>query len=147
MPKYLNSNSSDTYVDGVVIPAGKTYETTRNFITLPTGVTKISDLPCYNPCVVSEIVSGSENDVEDVEVPTTYGGEGLDTYYIKVLGVVGSASISFNGVSEVDFGESILVVPGESHSWFVQGRKIVELNIKFLENSSKVKVDVSVSKV
>lgn len=154
MPVFKNTSDVDVVLEGVRIPArGGEHKTTSNFIELPEGVEKISDLPVWNPTIVSTVESGSSGTVS-VEIPDTYrldevsGAEmPLLGYVIVVRGLTGKATIKFNGVAVDVFGTVVTVVPGDYYKWTILQRKVEVIDITFVDASTSVKIDVSASRM
>ena len=150
MPTYLNNNADDVVLNGAIIAAGKTYPTTTNAITLPTGVTKILDTPYFSPMIVSQIVAGSSGETS-VSIPETFNGKPLNEFYLKLRCYGGSCTIKFNGANDGDFGTKLTLASGPNDSdvisWLCMSREIISVDITFLESGTKVKVDVSANKL
>jgi hypothetical protein len=149
MPVYYNANAFDVALEGCVVPAGKNFTTTSNLLAsqIPTGVTKLTDTPYWNPMIVSEVVSGSSG-TTSVTIPETYRGTPLTDYYLKLRCTSGQAKVNFNDAPDVDFGESLILLAGKSDDeviWLISDRDVFKVNIT-LTASTVVKVDVMVTK-
>ena len=139
MPTYKNNLNVDVALEGNSIPAGETLQTTVYYSSLPTGVTKESDLPSYNPIVVSATESGNLNDVATVNIPTVLNG-------IPIEGVEGSIYCADGGV-EIRFNDAsndppIVLGKGYTYNVGVRQRLINTIHLKFTAASSSVVINL-----
>ena len=88
MPKYLNSNTVDTFLGINRIGAGDIFETKEFFSSLPAGVTKLQDAPMFNPILDSAVITSTTTKT----VPAN-----VSSYGVRVYVQAGSCTVTLNG--------------------------------------------------
>jgi hypothetical protein len=76
------------YIDGQRIEAGETVRLTPYLTDLPSGVTKVDDAGCFNPIILSQVVTSPTT----ITVPTTIKGG----YQVGIFSQEGETSIKYN---------------------------------------------------
>jgi hypothetical protein len=125
MPKYLNSNAVDTMLGINRIPAGETFTTKEFFSTLPSGVTKVADVPFFNPILDSAVLSTTTTKT----IPA-----GASSYGIRVYCQAGLVNITLSNVANTPV---LYLVPGESWEMVMHNR-LVDTVILTISGTSPV---------
>lgn len=69
MPTYKNNTNLPITVQDIRFEARETIATETILARLPDGITKLSDLPLFNPTLISASYSGDTDDTEEIEIP------------------------------------------------------------------------------
>ena len=92
MPTYKNSlTTAVTTGDGIRVEPKSNEATVVWYPSLPTGITKVSDTPYYNPIISSELVTSTKT----ITVDTSLTGN----YQVEIYCITGSVSIQYNSAS------------------------------------------------
>lgn len=139
MPTYTNSGQNRAALkDGTQIGPGESLQKYENFLTLPAGVTKTSDLPVWNPVIISSRNTGNSG-TDTVTIPTAVNGKDVETFNLDIFCSAGRVSIKFNDSS---FSPPIILASGEGYSEEITFRKITSILVTYEVASSVCKVDV-----
>lgn len=82
MPKYTNGNNTSVDVEGIHFDPKETKETYQWLTTLPSGVTKVSDLPMYDTVILSQKITSPTS----VAIPASVKGN----YKISIYPTTGA---------------------------------------------------------
>lgn len=100
MPTYTNAATTDEYVDGQRIARNGGQISSAKYATTisdPVNVTKTSDLPYYNPVLISATYTVAAAATETITVPSTRtDGTTVQGYHITISCISGKANIFWN---------------------------------------------------
>lgn len=129
MPAYKNTTTTLAFLGGNRIEPGETIQTYEWFTALPTGITKTSDLPSYNPVIYSNSFTSDNS----VQLPDISG-----PFSVKLWVTTGEATVKFN----TSLMSPALVIPaGEKFERFFENRGIDSIIFTF-SGSSKMYVQI-----
>jgi hypothetical protein len=94
MPKYANANSTSVDVEGFHLDPLETKETYQWLTVLPSGVTKVSDSPYFDPTILSQKISSTTT----VNIPSTISG----SFRIRIYVASGEVGVKINSSGAVD---------------------------------------------
>jgi hypothetical protein len=140
MPAYKNNSTAIRFLlDGMKINPGQVVTNVNNFVTLPSGVSKVSELPVWNPVIVSSRHAGNASDSVIVILPTVINGENVNDYIINIFCSAGRVGVKFNTTS---FSPEQLLDLNEGYEEKIRYRKITKVIINFKIDNSICKIDV-----
>lgn len=138
MPAYRNTGTNRVVLpDGTPIAPGQTIQNINNFITLPTGVVKDSNLPVWNPAIISSRNAG-DSGTDEVSIPTSVNGKNVNEYHLDIYCVLGRVSIQFDDNS---FDPPIILEAGEGYKEDIRFRRVTKVFVTYLIASSVCKID------
>lgn len=118
MPTYANALTTDVVVESVYIPAGKSVQIGYYLSgTLPTGITKTSDLPLpYNPVKIDQQATD-----ETIAIPATMNVP----YMVSVTALSGNVTLKFNSASD----QAITILEGEKYQRTCWARSVNDIRV------------------
>lgn len=147
MPTYKNTSTAPIYFEGRNIAPGESLAVMRCYpaVSLPSGITRTSIVPIWNPVIISQIVTGDDQDVTTITIPATKDNLPVEDFDILISGIAGSAEVRFN--DGTDFTPPLLVETGAStpvnpRPFGVVNRAVESIIVKCTAATSRIKVDV-----
>jgi hypothetical protein len=90
MPTYKNTSQNDVAIGGLRVSPGESVESLVVFPTTPAGITKTSDLPIWNPIIVSEVYTKNTGQQQIITLPVMQSGR------IMLKCTDGTVEVKFN---------------------------------------------------
>ena len=138
MPRYKNETTQMISFNGVTVVPGQTIETDLYYDHATLGLTKISDIPCYNPVIISQKFSG-DSGTEEVLIPLEVNGRKVENFSVDVYCSSGSAKIKYNTTS---FDPVIMLYTGDGTKENCIGRLVDKIILEYLEVGTEVCITV-----